>query len=314
MKKIIIFFGLVFFSVVHAADMVTYTNNPTSSYQYNYMYPYMNNQMRTGLNPGNAGPQNSNPINTIVKTKAIQNTQPRRIVSRTSARSTSPQTSMNTKRSIVPRISRSTTNNANPTNPIKQIDSRRIVARATNTRNKNTNNNKTNITTTSTGFVSTVRCLSDYTDCMNGYCMRENTAYNRCYCSSKLAQIDAKYQNKIENLIKQIINIRGTNRWSDNDMNNYWDEKIGTYTGDNSWVNLDNALNIDWSTMESRVRGQNAFATGHEYCVQHLTACAYSASNLRDVYRSEIARDCSAYENGLERIKNTAESIIEMYK
>lgn len=90
-------------------------------------------------------------------------------------------------------------------------------------------------------------------------------------------------------------------------------DTIGKYTGDNSWVNLDNALNINWASMESRVRGAQAFATGHEYCVQHLRGCAYIASNLRDAYRSEIARDCASYESGLIKIKNTAESVVEAY-
>ena len=89
---------------------------------------------------------------------------------------------------------------------------------------------------------------------------------------------------------------------------------MGNYTGENSWTNLDNALNIDWAGMESRVRGQNAFVTGHEYCIQHLRGCAYAASNIRDAYRSEIARDCNTYEQSLQRVQNAAESILEAYK
>lgn len=94
-------------------------------------------------------------------------------------------------------------------------------------------------------------------------------------------------------------------------MNEYWMSTIGKYTGDNSWTNLENALNIDWAGTESRVRGQQAFVTGHEYCAQHLRGCYYMATNLRDAYRSEIARDCNAYEQSLMRLKNAAESLIE---
>lgn len=149
---------------------------------------------------------------------------------------------------------------------------------------------------------------------MNGYCQRENTKYNRCYCSAKLSQIDAEYQTQIDSLIKQILTIQGTNQWSDAEMNEYWMSTIGKYTGDNSWVNLDNALDIDWASLESRVRGQQAFATGHEYCVQHLRGCYYMAANMRDAYRSEIARDCTTYEQALQKLKNAAESIIEANK
>ena len=88
----------------------------------------------------------------------------------------------------------------------------------------------------------------------------------------------------------------------------------GKYTGDNSWTNIDNLLDIDWSSMESRVRGQNAFMTGHEYCVQHLRGCFYMASNLRDAYRSMINTDCATYESSLQKLKNAAESVLGAYQ
>lgn len=149
---------------------------------------------------------------------------------------------------------------------------------------------------------------------MNGYCERENTKYNRCYCSAKLAQIDSEYQPAIDKLIKEILTLQGTNHWTEEEMNEYWMETIGKYTGDNSWTNLENALDIDWADTESRVRGQQAFAIGHQYCVQHLRGCYYMAANLRDAYRSEIARDCATYESSLQKLKNAAESIVESYK
>ena len=144
--------------------------------------------------------------------------------------------------------------------------------------------------------------------------MRPDTAYNRCYCSSKLAQIDYKYQTEIDALIKKILTIQNKNEWSVAEMNTYWMETIGKYTNDNSWQNLDNALNIDWASLESRVRGQTAFTTGHDYCIQHLRGCGYMISNLRDAYRSEIGRDCTKYEASLIQLKNAAESIVSTYR
>jgi hypothetical protein len=150
---------------------------------------------------------------------------------------------------------------------------------------------------------------------MNSYCERANTAYKRCYCSSKLSQIDAKYQNDIESLIKQILTIKDSGTWSDSEMNEYWMQSIGKHYGSNSWTNIDDALtSINWTDLDSRVRGQNAFATGHQFCSQHLTGCYYMSTNLRDAYRSEISRDCAAYEQYLYKIKNAAESIVESYK
>ena len=101
---------------------------------------------------------------------------------------------------------------------------------------------------------------------------------------------------------------------TDAEIKEYWDQTIGVYTNDNPWVNIDNALNIEWPDTQSRVRGQNAFNTGHEYCVQTLRACSYMATNLRDAYKSEIARDCSTYEKSLQKIQAAAESVIESFK
>ncbi|MBQ2858823.1 MAG: hypothetical protein IJE82_00475, partial [Alphaproteobacteria bacterium] len=281
----------------------------TTAYNYNYMYPYMNNNMRTNLNPGVTPTQNSNLIDTVVKT-----------------------TPLSTARRVVPRTSKTTARVSTASKPSIQ-NSRRVVARRGNLRGNETQaiiqNDSTNRSypttytnratsapqaiTTSTERVSSTRCLSDYTECMNMYCMRENTKYNRCYCSSRLSQIDSEYQPAIDNLIKQILTIQTANTWTDAEMDEYWMNIVGKYSAENSWTNLDNALNIDWASMESRVRGQNAFATGHEYCVQHLQGCYYMAGNLRDAYRSEIARDCDTYEQSLQKLKNAAESIVESY-
>lgn len=314
MRKRILCF-LAFFTLFAHADAATrdaqLTN--TTGYNYNYMYPYMNNQMRTNLNPGITPSQNSNLIDTVVKT-----------------------TPLSTSRRVVPRAAKTArvaTNTATTarTGTTSAQSSRRVVARRGNLRGNETQtiiqNNSTNRgiptsytnsttttpQTTTTERVSSTRCLSDYTECMNMYCQREDTKYNRCYCSAKLAQIDSEYQPAIDNLIKQILTLQSTNNWTEEEMNEYWMSTVGKYSNENSWTNLDNALNIDWSNMESRVRGQNAFATGHEYCVQHLRGCFYMAGNLRDAYRSEIARDCATYEQSLQKLKNAAESIVESY-
>lgn len=289
------------------------TASPAAAYNYNYMYPYLNNQMRTDLNPGVTPSQAGNPISVITKTEQLS--APRRVVSRSAARSATsagvPATSSSARAATAP-----ASNNS--------VNSRRVVARSgtnrarsvrgdTSTTAQNNANAIAAAEANTTVAISSTRCLADYTECMNGYCKRENTAYNRCYCSAKLAQIESEYQPAINNLIQQILRLQSTNTWSDEEMNEYWMSTIGKYTGDNSWVNLDNALNINWADTESRVRGQQAFAAGHEYCVQHLKSCAYMATNLRDAYRSEIARDCTVYEAGLAKIKNAAESIVESY-
>ena len=276
----------------------------------------MNNQMRTSLNPGVSPTQNLNPIDTVVRTQQLS--APRRVVARPGRAATTATTR---------RITTTTPARAAATVP-GTASNRRVVARSgmrtgamarTSGRAATTDTYRTAVptttpTTTNTERISSTRCLADYTDCMNKYCEREKTAYNRCYCSARLSQIDSEYQSSINDLIIQILTLRDTNKWTDEEMNEYWMSTVGKYSNENSWTNLDNALNIDWASSDSRVRGQNAFATGHEYCIQHLRGCYYMAANMRDAYRSEIARDCAIYEQSLQKIKNAAESIVESFK
>ena len=313
----IVLFG--FTGALHAMTRDAKLTN-TTGYNYNYMYPYMNNQMRTNLNPGVTTSQSLSPINAVVKTTSIgpqRNVVPRRTKGAATARAATSgaPTAQSTQRRVVAR-SGAGSNTARRGN-LRGNQSQYVVTNESTNRSKPTYSKRsatTNTQYTSTERISSTRCLADYTECMNNYCERENTAYNRCYCSSKLSQIDSQYQPAIENLIKQILTLKSTNQWTDAEMDEYWMDTIDKYYGENSWTNLDNALNIDWSSMENRVRGQNAFTTGHEYCVQHLRGCFYMAGNLRDAYRSEIARDCAVYEQSLQKIKNTAESIVESYK
>lgn len=267
---------------------------------HNDTYPYV-------LNNTKANTQNTNTKNAASARRAVVqrpqtarattqqktfavSTQPRRVVQRTNnnARAATGQSTMRNTSNSVPRMATS-------------------VRTATNART-------TTVNVSSNERISSQRCLADYKECMEDYCEREDTAYNRCYCSAKLAQIDSKYQNRIDELIQQIIKLQyGTSTTSD-EIKEYWDRTVGTYTNDNPWVNIDNALNIEWADTQSRVRGQNAFNTGHQYCVQHLRGCYYMASNLRDAYKSEIARDCDTYEKSLQKIQSAAESVIESYK
>jgi len=286
------------------------TNTPTSGYTYNYMYPYLNNKMRTELNPGDANDQSTSPINAIVRTEAMPNTTPRRVVSRGGDVRSTARSATTVSNNTSARAAYTPTINTN-----RGGTGRNVVARSTRTNNNNVvNRSATNTsTTTSSVYVSTSRCLADYTECMNSYCVRADTPYNKCFCSSKLSQIQSHYEPIIDTLIKQIITAKNAGDWTDEEMTEYWNEKIGQYVGENTWEKLDDALNIDWPSADERMNGQQAFITGHQYCVNHLKNCAYAAPNLRDVYRSGISRDCSTYEQSLDKLKTALETILETY-
>lgn len=320
MKKIVPFI-VYLATVIGGGNAVAETASPqlsgfVSPSAYNTMYPYMNNQMRVAMNPGTTPSQASNQINAVAKTGDLS-PNGRRVVARGSAAGSAARAA--TSASTVAR-SGVTTGAANFQGLTNTVP-RRVVARGA-TRGGDTGStvNRANARSgpiaqdTTTEPVTSSRCMADYVQCMNGYCQRENTAYNRCYCSSRLSQIDSTYQPAIDGLIRQILALKdGASPYTAEEMDEYWQDKIGKYTGDNSWHDLDAALDINWADTDSRVRGQQAFLTGHEYCVQHLRGCYYMASNMRDAYRSDIARDCSAYETSLQNIKTVADSIIEHY-
>lgn len=301
---------------------------------YDNMYPYMNNNMRTKLDPGTNPSRAPAQISVLTRTdttNSVNNT--RRVVPRSGTQRAAINSAAASLASAAAATSAAnsarsaTSGNASAGRGVAN-NTRRVVARAGRSGTATTmargstradasvaGQNTTNaVYIDSTDPLPSSRCMADYIDCMNTYCMRDNTAYKRCYCSAKLSQIDAMYQPTIDSLIKQILALKSTNKWSDAEMNEYWMDRVGNYTGENAWANLDAALDIDWTATESRVRGQQSFAIGHEYCVQHLRGCAYMASNLRDAYRSEIARDCATYESSLQKLKTIAESVVSAFK
>ena len=292
-KGIFIFTALcgIVFDAMATDNYVPKKFNTITSY--NDVYPYVLNNTKTGTNAKNISaarravvPRSTTAARAMTNTGTTQQT--RRVVQRTNTRARSAT------------VAGSNISARSAVTPIR-------VRSANTTRTTNT----TNYTTVEKP--SSQRCMADYKECMESYRKSDDNAYNRCYCSAKLAQIDSKYQNKIDDLIQQIIRLKYNTDATDADIKEYWDQTIGIYTHDNPWVNIDNALNIEWADTQSRIRGQNAFNAGHTYCSQHLSACYYMASNLRDAYKSEINRDCEAYEKNLQKIQSAAESVIESY-
>lgn len=319
MRKFLII--LPFISALFVGNcFATEISNYISPTAYETMYPYMNSTMKSNLGSDtNAVSARQGATSVYTRTRSASNsniataaangtTGKKRVVSRGATSSARSATNSGATSSARAAVSNS-----------QSGSSRRVVARSGTARARTDTSYTANravattINSTTDVSIGATRCLADYTACMNEYCKRENTEYNRCYCSSKLAQIDSKYQDTIQDLIEQIIALKYQGTYTDAEMQEYWEDKIVQYTGSNSWTALDDALDIDWSTTQSRVQGQETFMVGHEYCVQHLQGCYYMASNMRDAYISDISRDCATYESGLNAIKTAAESVIEYY-
>jgi len=196
---------------------------------------------------------------------------------------------------------------------------RRVVARSTRVDNSawvNYSNQVGSAPHTAGRRFSAEQCLADYSACMDRYCERRNTQYNRCYCSPRLAQIDAQYQPRIREGVRQLTIIREGGPlpgqgMTDAELEEFWEKTFSGAGWGNSMASLNATLaELEAMDMESRVRGQNAFVTGHEFCVQHIVGCSYMAQNMLNVYRSKIARDCSTYENTLHMMTQILESTI----
>ncbi len=284
------------------------------------VYPYRLNNAQP--NPSNKKTTSLNTSNSVSGTpigkRNVAKRQTRARTAGTVATTTQPQTSLEPRR-VVQRTTTPTMRSATTTTPRSQNGrnyqpvASRTTPKVVQSRSAVTKRDTT-VNYTPEEKTSSKDCFANYKKCMEGYCQREDTPYNRCYCSAKLSQIDSKYQDKIDSLIQEIVKLRYTSSATTEDIKEYWNKTVGQYTDTNPWVNIENALNIDWADSQSRVRGQTAFNTGHEYCVQYLNGCYYMASNMRNAYKSEIARDCDAYEKSLQRIQNAAESVIKSYK
>ncbi len=283
------------------------------------VYPYRLNNAGQKINTNKKNISTNTINSTSVAPMGKRNVVKRKTNAR--AATTNDQIYSNDTRRVVPRGNTMTARVANTNSNPRTSDGRTVQTVSARKSPVSTAHNNTNTTrATNSGYtkterVSSQRCFADYKECMEMYCQREDTAYNRCYCSARLSQIDSKYQKKIDDLIQQMIKLQYAYSDATNDeIKEYWDQTIGVYTHTNPWVNIENALNIEWPDSQSRIRGQNAFKTGHEYCIQHLRACYYMASNMRDAYKSEIARDCETYEKTLQKIQNAAESVVKSYK
>ena len=185
---------------VGAAGAATRASDYVSANTYNNMYPYMNNAMRTGLNPGTTPSQRANQIDVLVRTIPTENatsTTARRVVSRsTTARSATNATTTGatTSRRVVARSASrgasvsggatSTARSSVGTASGRNVRARNIRGNGTISRDKtisSAQNTATNSISGSHTDVTASRCLADYSECMDRYCVRENTAYNRCY-------------------------------------------------------------------------------------------------------------------------------------
>lgn len=211
-------------------------------------------------------------------------------------------------------VSRSSVNRVRSGNNVivNKYNTRSVVSRSTQNKQKEFQN---------VPQKSIQECMASYTSCMNSYCERKNTEYNKCFCSVKLSQIEHEYQPAIENIVAEIIHLKNmkelelsNNGQKLEDFNEYWNKNIGKYTKTNVWQNLEEALKINWVGAENRLQGQQAYKLGNEYCIKTLNACWYASYDMTNSYLSNIGRDCMNYENKLKKIKSIAESIIQNYK
>jgi hypothetical protein len=328
-KLFLALLALVPSSAVTAAD----TNAMLSPYQYNMMEPYLNKAMRGKLKPKDAEYSISSnqamarTMTDSARTPLSNYAQPSAGVAKTSRRvvarsASAPQAQA---RVAAPRPAASSANVARAA-ATPAVSARRVVSRGRAASTSavreagmtaaaaSASANYYAQTAQTTGDITMAQCLSGYSDCMDNYCRRQNTKYDRCYCSAKLQQLDAEYKPAIDELVKKLAILQNGGEIADGmtqeEINEYWNEMFGA-SGGNSMEDLDNALNIDWAGTESSVRGQNAFVAGDSYCKQHLAGCFYMAGNMKSMYRTTIGQDCKKYETNLKKLKYAAERMVD---
>jgi hypothetical protein len=137
-----------------------------SPYNYNIMYPGMNDAMRTTLNPGTTPVFQGNSVSTLTRTDNTGNR--RRVVPRASARSATVGQTVARSAAGAPQINQQSA--AQP----RRVVARRNARSATPADGRLNNNivrltplNNTAAAETEPKSVSTTRCLADYTACMD---------------------------------------------------------------------------------------------------------------------------------------------------
>ena len=321
----------VCFSNAESATMAGNYINPTT---YNDMQPFLNNKMRQALQTdGNSPDQTSSFYRSAVGSgnspiSAYNQAKTRRVVSRNS--NATPSTNVQQRRVIarsgasvarsgieLPQYQSKTANTARTSFASENASGRRVIARSgrgdSAIANRTTDPENIGAVVSDTS-VSASQCLADYRSCMDGYCKREKTPYNRCFCSDTLAEIETTLRPEVEEILRKLIIIKngglpGTGM-TDAELEQLWQDTFYAYTGTNDMTSLNDALNIDWPDETNNMRGKNAFLIGHDYCVQHLRGCFYMVSNLRDSYKSEISRDCTTYKTYLNNLKTAGESVL----
>lgn len=308
--KHIFYYSIGIFALCIGGANAASARNYMSPTTYNNMAPFMNNRMRSDLRPDSAD-YAPNPTSAYARAAvgsgntpnsafiSAQNTARRRVVARSASNTAVARSGV-----------RATGATLNTNRSTPNIDlNRRVVARSGRGSANNTATAQQPITT---GTITSARCMADYENCMNAYCARPDTMYNRCYCSGELTRIETTLRPSVEEVLRQLVILKGGGSvMSDAELEELWQNTFYEYLGTNDMANLNDALNITWPDESENMRGQNAFNIGHEYCVQHLTGCFYMASNLRDVYRSGISRDCATYENYLNKIKRAGEMVLD---
>jgi hypothetical protein len=319
MRKIGIFIFLCFSSV---AAYSASTNELLSPTQYNMMEPYLNNKMRQKLQPADSRYTTSTNqrIRRVVARSAVAG--PSGVSSDRSAVYQSRGTNASSGRRVVARSAVSGGASVRGASSTRGVVNRGVVARSTDSRPTSYDQNYVDTSTSASntllgnGEMTTAQCLSNYSDCMDDYCHRANTKYDRCYCSPKLAALDAEYKPQIDALVKKIAILQNGGEIEDGmsqeEINALWQQLFGA-TGENSMQDLDAALDIDWAGTDNSVRGQNAFISGDSFCKQQLSNCFYMSENLKSMYRTSIGQDCAAYEKNLKKLKTAAESIVASY-
>ncbi|MDR2770040.1 MAG: hypothetical protein LBB08_01160 [Rickettsiales bacterium] len=335
MKKI---YAFIVLALAHmAARGEANTNAFFTPQQYNTIEPYLNKTMKQKLKPADAQEYGMTAQQAMVrtisgsgKTPIADYVRPASGEAKSARRAAVPSNQASGRRRVVARSAVKTAagGSANRARAASAASSgrRRVVPRNRSASRLDGSNSQQHDSTTMApapklpvaGDMSSTQCIANYSECMEGYCHRPDAKYDRCYCSPRLAQIDAEYRPAIDSLVQRITIMQNggaiDDGLSERELEDFWDATFGASGDPNSMANLNSALgSIDWSTTESSVRGQNAFVAGDNFCRQYLAGCFYMAANMKDMYRTSIAKDCKTYETYLQKMKYGAEQIVSTY-
>ncbi|MDR0449474.1 MAG: hypothetical protein LBG89_03395 [Rickettsiales bacterium] len=154
-------------------------------------------------------------------------------------------------------------------------------------------------------------CKDNYFNCMDQFCLLDDSEGERCVCSSKISEFDKtiatikKLQADAEHLMNEGVEREMLGAKADLAFAATNPQKKKTLD-----LSFDGDDDIEYTGADSREltrRGADLYDYASKSCKDRLDRCGQDAEMVKTLYGQQVARDCSAFSKYVEGQKKMAE-------